>query len=139
MKTAGLGKSHKLCSATAIERLFDGRGSSHTMLAYPLRAVWAPSEGASQAEGADRQRVKFMISIPKKRLRHAVDRVKMRRRVREAYRLARPGIVPPVTDPSEPTVNLAFLYVGNAPEPYDRVRKAVERILRKMFPRDEQE
>ncbi len=75
----------------------------------------------------------FMVSIPKKRLRHAVDRVTMRRRVREAYRLLRPTIVPPPED-GQPTIHLAFLYVANQPEPFDRVEKAVERILRKIFP-----
>lgn len=134
MKTAGLGKSHKLCSATAIERLFDGRGSSQSMLAYPLRAVWAEEEHAAAVVPHGRERVKFMISVPKKRLRHAVDRVKMRRRIREAYRLARPRLVPADVDPSVPVMHLAFLYVGNGVEPYERVCKAVERILRKMFP-----
>ncbi|MBD5226004.1 MAG: ribonuclease P protein component [Bacteroidales bacterium] len=132
MKTAGLGKSHKLCSATAIERLFDGRGSSSSMLAYPIRAVWAEGESVQGSHATER--VKFMISVPKKRVRHAVDRVKMRRRVREAYRLARPRLVPPLSsDAATPVVHLAFLYVGNGIEPYERVRKAMERILRKMF------
>ncbi len=135
MKTAGLGKSHKLCSATAIERLFDGRGSSRSMLAYPLRAVWAEEQVADAVAPHGRERVKFMISVPKKRLRHAVDRVKMRRRVREAYRLARPLLVPPLSDDRDtPSLHLAFLYIGNGLEPYERVQKAMERILRKIFP-----
>lgn len=83
-------------------------------------------------EGAER--VMFLISIPKKRLRHAVDRVTMRRRVREAYRLLRPAIVPRKEADSEPTIHLALLYVANQTEPFDRVQKAVERILRKIFP-----
>lgn len=133
MKTAGLGKTHKLCSATAIERLFNDRDASYSLLAYPLRAVWA-EEDASAVHSPGVERVMFMISIPKKRLRHAVDRVRMRRRVREAYRLCRPAMVPAKTDPSQPTVHLAFLYVANTPEPYHKVQKAVERILSKVFP-----
>lgn len=132
MKTAGLGKAHKLCSATAIEHLFNGRGGSHSTLCYPLRAVWGDEPPAMHREGTEK--VMFLISIPKKRLRHAVDRVTMRRRVREAYRLLRPAIVPPKEEDSEPTIHLAFLYVANQTEPFDRVQKAVERILRKIFP-----
>lgn len=133
MKTAGLGKSHKLCSATAIERLFDSRGVSHSVLAYPIRAVWAEEDPAT-VHTPGTERVMFMISIPKKRLRHAVDRVAMRRKVREAYRLCRPAMVPPKSDASQPTVHLAFIYVANNTEPYERVHKAMERILHKIFP-----
>ncbi len=80
-------KREKLCSVTAIENLFARKEGNGSAMAYPLRAVWRVSErnGAS---------IQFLISIPKKRLRHAVDRVTMRRRVREAYRLNRNALTP---------------------------------------------
>ena len=59
------------------------------MLAYPLRAVWADSP----AGYAQQERVEFLISVPKRKLRHAVDRVKMRRRIREVMRYAGPRIL----------------------------------------------
>ena len=128
MKTYGLGKSHKLCSATAIERLFDGRAASlHSALAYPIRAVWAlqaPDDPRPATEA-----LQFFISIPKKRIRHAVDRVTMRRRIREQYRLLRPAMVPSKEDAGQPTLHVAFIYVGSALEPTPRIRKALMRLL----------
>lgn len=87
MKGLRLYKKEKLCSTVAIEQLFMRGGEGvQGALAYPLRAVWRKNPRRSSDAP-----VAFVVSIPKKRLRHAVDRVQMRRRVREAYRLARPA------------------------------------------------
>lgn len=90
-------------------------------MAYPLRAVWRVSErnGAS---------VQFLISIPKKRLRHAVDRVTMRRRVREAYRLNRNEL----TLPEGVNIDMAFIYVADYLQPYSRIESAVIKALNKI-------
>lgn len=124
MKTYGLGKSHKLCSTTAIERLFDGRGASvRSALAYPIRAVWAPAPADCPTT------VQFFISVPKKKLHHAVDRVTMRRRIREQYRLLRPELVPEDAAP----MHLALIYVADTLVPTPRVRRALQRILPRLF------
>lgn len=109
-----LPKSTKLCSLTAIDALFaSGKGA----LAYPLRALWA-TPAANSPRG-----VRFFVSVPKKRLRHAVDRVAMRRRIREAYRLQRPNM------PAGLNLDLAFVYVANERTPYARIHAAMERLL----------
>lgn len=126
MKPFGLEKKHKLCAKVAIDRLFDQGSGSFGALAYPLRAVWAHNPG--RVRGAS---VQFLITIPKKRLRHAVDRVLMRRRVREAYRLARPEMVPEQTDIP---VDIAFIYISDKREDYIRVERAVRKLLSRIFP-----
>ncbi len=116
-----LGKAHKLCSQTAIDTLFATRREGCLMLAYPLRAVWADSP----AGYAQQERVEFLISVPKRKLRHAVDRVKMRRRIREAYRRNHGDIAG-----SEGTrLQVAFIYVADHLEHYGRVERAMKRIL----------
>lgn len=86
-------------------------------MAYPWRAVW----------NADSHRVeninKFLISVPKKKLRHAVDRVKMRRRCREAYRTLQ-SILPP-----ESNAYIAFIYIGNGLSDYFHTQKSINKIL----------
>ena len=69
--------------------------------------------------------VAFLISVPKKRLHHAVDRVLMRRRTREAFRLNHQNY--PLPDGCR--VDLAFIYVGNGLMDYRTVERAVCRIL----------
>ena len=123
-----LGKRHKLCSHTAVDRLFDGREGVKSALAYPLRAVWR--ENAERVTGDS---VQFLITVPKKRLRHAVERVKMRRRVREAYRLSRHQYVPDASDDVTAT-DVAFIYVANGLMSYRSVERSVNRLLSKIFP-----
>lgn len=85
-------KREKLCSLKAIDALF-GPGSRkdaqcNAVMAFPWRAVWRKNEERPQ------DCPQFLISIPKKRLKKAVDRVRMRRVMREAYRLNR-DLLPP--------------------------------------------
>jgi ribonuclease P protein component len=131
MKQFSLGKEHKLCAKVAVDRLFAISGNSHTAIAYPLRAVWAENDGRTRGN-----QVQFLITVPKKRIRHAVDRVAVRRRVREAYRLARPAMVNPT---GSTPIDIAFIYIANAPEEYQRIDKAMRRLLGKIFatPADE--
>ncbi len=123
MKQLGLYKKEKLCSTVAIEKLFGCGGAEFSRLCYPLRAIARSNPGRSSDAP-----VAFLISIPKKRLRHAVDRVLMRRRVREAYRLHHRDY----TLPEGSRVDLAFVYVADETLPFKAVRKAVTRILQAL-------
>lgn len=124
-KRFSLGKSHKLCAKVAVDRLFGDTGCSRAVMAYPLRAVWAENPGRERGED-----VQFLITIPKKRIRHAVDRVTARRRVREAYRLNHGSYVP---EELPAPVDVAFVYIANNLEPYRRIEKSVKRILSAIF------
>lgn len=119
-----LRKSEKLCSPTAIDALFAGNGTKGA-LAFPLRMVWnlRPSPAAATGEAP----VRFFISVPKKRLRHAVDRVAMRRRIREAYRLNRHLI------PEGVCADVAFIYVAGDLRSYARIETAMQRLLPQLL------
>lgn len=123
MKKLGLYKKEKLCSTRAVEILFGPGGADFSHLVYPLRAV-AMRDSRRKSDAP----VAFLISVPKKRLRHAVDRVLMRRRIREAYRLGHQQY----TLPEGLRVDLAFVYVADRVKSYRSVEKAVHRILSAM-------
>ena len=120
MKEFPLYKKEKLCSVVAIEQLFGRGGADFSRLASPLRAV-ARNNPRRKSDAP----VAFLISVPKKRLRHAVDRVRMRRLIREAYRLQKgaypvaPGL----------RLDLAFVYVADSLKSYASVAEAMRRIL----------
>lgn len=116
-----LRKREKLCSPTAIDALFAGPGV-RSALAFPLRIVWNERrEGPRREHGAT---VQFLISVPKKKLHHAVDRVKMRRRIREAYRLNR-SLLPADLPPTD----VVIIYVASELVPFHRVERAMQKLL----------
>lgn len=120
-------KFEKLCSETAIGRLYAHAApgdpdAPQAQLVYPLRAVWRLNSARRPSIDCPQ----FLISVPKKRLRHAVDRVAMRRRIREAYRLNR-SLLPP----SLP-LDIAFGYVGNGLCDYARIESAMQRLLTRI-------
>lgn len=116
-------KKEKLCSNTAINMLFQPNGSSKAMLAYPLRVVWRQND--------DRYcdtPIQFLISIPKKKLHKAVDRVTMRRRIREAYRLNHHEFLLP----KNIKIDIAFIYITNSLLPYKTIEKSMKKILKSI-------
>ena len=74
-------KEERIVSNLLIETLFE-KGNSHSLTAYPLRAIYHKTE---HREGC--APVQLLISVPKKRFKHAVDRNRVKRQIREAYRL----------------------------------------------------
>ncbi len=123
VKRFPLYKKEKLCSVAAIEQLFGRGGAEFSKLAYPLRIV----ARCNQQRKSDAP-VAFLISVPKKRLRHAVERVLMRRRIREAFRLNKSGYgLPPGS-----RIDVAFVYVADRLTDYGTVCRAMIKLLGAM-------
>ena len=119
-------KKEKLCSLIAIERLFStnktkvSKAEVCNAMAYPWRAVW------SETSTPDATCSKFLISVPKKRLKHAVDRVTMRRRMREAYRLNRDLL------PQDQHIDIIFIYVADKLTDYEKCCRSLRKIMSKI-------
>ncbi|MDE6206739.1 MAG: ribonuclease P protein component [Muribaculaceae bacterium] len=118
MKQFPLYKKQKLCSRIAVEHLF--AEVEFSRLAYPLRMV-ARRNGGRHSDSP----IAFLITVPKKRFRHAVDRVAMRRRIREAFRLNHQQY--PLPDGTR--LDVAFICVANKLEPYTSVERAMNKLL----------
>jgi len=72
-------KEEHLCRKKLIEELFGKQGSSFGV--YPLRIVWTQ---AAQLSPAPPQ---VLVSVSKRTFKRAVDRNRLKRLMREAYRL----------------------------------------------------
>lgn len=114
-----LNKDEKLCSRTAVNLLFD---EGHSLMAFPLRAAYRLRPQGDHP-------VQFLITIPKKRIRHAVMRVALRRRVREAYRLTRRELLVPELQQTGWGVDVAFIYLDNNPAPYSVIHEKMTTLL----------
>jgi ribonuclease P protein component len=74
--------------------------------------------------------LQFMITVPKKKRKHAVDRVLMRRRIREAFRLHRHILDPLLqANPQWRTLSIAFIYIAPKNVSYAKTARAMEKLL----------
>ena len=117
-----LNKDEKLCSRTAVERLF---GEGNSLMAFPVRAAY-------RLRPSGEHPVQFIISIPKKRIRKAVQRVTLRRRVREAYRLNRRELLFPALEQKGWGVDIAFVYLDSHPAPYSVIHDKMTSLLQRI-------
>ena len=117
-----LKKDEKLCSRTAVNLLFD---EGKSLMAFPLRAAYRLRPQGDHP-------VQFLISIPKKRIRHAVMRVTLRRRVREAYRLTRRELLLPELLRTGQGVDIAFVYLESNPAPYSVIHDKMTSLLQRI-------
>jgi len=116
-------KTERLKSRTTIGRLFK-EGQSFGM--YPLRIVWVtqPSKQASP--------VQFTVSVPKKKFPKAVHRNRIRRQVKEAYRLNKHGLYQHLED-SDLHFACMVLYVAKTPLPYQQIETAMQKLIKKFL------
>ena len=117
-----LNKDEKLCSRTAVNNLFD-EGTS--LMAFPLRAAYRLRRRGDHP-------IQFLITIPKKRIRKAVQRVTLRRRTREAYRLNRHQLLSPVLEQQGIGVDIAFIYLDSTPVPYSVIEEKMNSLLSRI-------
>ena len=81
MATLTFRKRERMVRRRLIDDLFGGGGSC-SLAAFPLRAVYKLHD--RNPEDAP---VQMLVSVPKKHFRHAVDRNRVKRQVREVWRL----------------------------------------------------
>ena len=117
-----LNTDEKLCSRTAVNRLFD---EGKSLMAFPLRAAYRLRPRGDNP-------VQFLISIPKKRIRKAVNRVTLRRRVRESYRLNRSVLLQAPLELAGWGVDIAFVYLDNSPAPYSVIDEKMASLLQRI-------
>ena len=116
------GKKHRLSSHTLIERLF---GEGYSFFAYPFRCVWMV---ADPVPGKDTASVQILVSVSKKNHKRAVSRNKLKRRIREAYRLNRHGWGE-IPLPENKRLLVAFIYSSREILEYSVIEHGVVKIL----------
>ena len=117
-------KRERMVSNLLIEALFDS-GRSRSVSAFPLRAVYRTTE---RREGS--APVQVLISVPKKRFRHAVDRNRVKRQIREAYRHHKELLWQQI--PDDKMMLLGFVWLSDRHSPTAEVEKRIVSILQRI-------
>lgn len=116
-------KTERVTGLKRIEKLF---GSGKSFMAYPLRIVYV-----YRALSVNQAAVAICVSVPKKRLKRAVHRNRIKRLVREAYRLNKHQFefdcLPPDTG-----IDIGLVYVKDTLAEYVDIEKSVKKALREI-------
>ena len=116
----GLKKAERLCSKKAIDALFTGTDSK-SLSAYPIRIVYSHTEEAG---------IRILVSVSKKRFRHAVDRNRVKRQIREAYRLNKHRLDDIAQASSG--MDIAFIWLTDRHQPSQLVTSKMVSLLDKI-------
>ena len=79
--------------------------------------------------------VEVLVSVPKKYLHHAVDRNRVKRQVREAYRLQKDKLLTCL--PQEQTLDIAFIWLCDHLRPTDEISRKMGGLLERIAKRFE--
>lgn len=121
-----LRKPERLNKKKVIEKVFAGGARSFSV--FPLRVVYLPVE---ELEGS----VSILISVSKRRFKHAVKRNRVKRQIREAYRMNKHELLN-VLAQKQCRLAIAFIYLSDelieSSVIEDRMKTALARIAEKV-------
>lgn len=112
-------KEEKLKSRKLIELLF---AEGKHLKSFPLQMVYLPYEHTSDAL------FQAGFSVSKRKFKHAVDRNKVKRLMREAYRLNKSILLKKHTQKHL----IMFIYLSNEIASFHEIQEAVNKLFRKL-------
>lgn len=121
-----LRKSERLDKKKVIEKMF--AGGSRSFSVFPLRVVYLPVEELEAP-------VSILVSVSKRRFKRAVKRNRVKRQIREAYRMNKHGLLAVLTE-KKCRLAVAFIYLSDqladSSVIEDRMKTALARIAEKV-------
>jgi len=118
----GFSKEERLKSRKQISLLFT---NNKQLFSYPFKIIYAPNKQE------DKSPVKLLISVSKRTFKHAVYRNRMKRLIRESYRLNKSSIYETLNH-NDSKILLGIIFVGKEMMKYKEIEKAMIKALNKL-------
>lgn len=115
-------RAERLKSRKLIGGLFKG---GESLVAYPLRVVWTvlPEEWVAEFPA------QVSISVSKRLFKTAVQRNRLKRQIREAYRLQKAEFYEKL---GERRIAVMLMYIAKEPLPYTDIASGIRKMIRKF-------
>jgi ribonuclease P protein component len=121
-------KSERLCLKKDIGLLFE---QGEKWNGYPFRVLLRYEKSA-----ASENSVSMLVSVAKRNFKHAADRNRLKRQIREAYRLNKEILFSQIINrPSENgsiQIHIGFIYTAKTMESWEVIRKRMVRLLHEI-------
>ncbi|MEM9991595.1 MAG: ribonuclease P protein component [Bacteroidota bacterium] len=118
-------RDERLKSKKNIDYLFSGKGKSFG--AYTLRIIWAEVDNTATSSCP----VQCAVSVPKKKFSKAVQRNRIKRQLREAWRLHKHHLYAKL--PVQKQYAIMLLYTGKQEATQTEIERQVQYIIRKFL------
>ena len=119
-----LSKAERLNQKKVIGRMF--RSGSRSFTVFPLRIVYMDATDDLRAP------VAMMTSVSKRHFKHAVRRNRVKRQIREAYRLNKACIANETNAAMPQSVMIAFIWLDKKLWPSHDVAKRVRNLMQRI-------
>lgn len=121
-----LGKDERAFGQTLTSKLFEG-GCSKSMAMYPIRMVYMKTDLEEKEKKA-----RILISVPKRMLHHAVDRNRVKRQIREAFRKNKHIVNDKIAETNKEDVVIAFIWTDRNLHSSNEVEGKIIKLLRRL-------
>ncbi len=116
----------KLKSKKIIDALFQNKGI--TGFAYPIKAVYNIEKAIENQIACPA----IAVTVPKKKFKSAVSRNKLKRRIKEAYRL-NSGQIKSFCTNNNIFIPIVFIYIATDFEEYQKIESSIKKILKNII------
>lgn len=111
-------KEERLCSRSTIDKLYS---EGHRLMAFPFSVHW-------MAVDSSKPLCQVMIVAPKRKFRHAVDRNRVRRLVRECYRNKK-GQLYEFLSSHGTRIALSMVYIHGEIMPFHQLEQKIDKLM----------
>jgi ribonuclease P protein component len=114
-------KKERLCSKKQIQDIFE---SGKSFYVFPFKVIY------KKAAAEEAEPIQVLISVPKRNIRKAVLRNKIKRRMREAYRQNKNQLTNVLGE--EQKFSIIFIFTAKEEIPYKEIESKIIQILQRL-------
>ncbi len=129
MKRYGFPKHERIKLRSEVKELFESNGKEVLNL-YPLKVLFLLKPAGNNTQPG----VKILVSVPHKKIKRAVKRNLIKRRIKEAYRLNKLPLTAKAKEKGQ-SVLIAFVYVSSSVKKYAEIEPSVKAAIQEIINR----